>query len=252
MIKFFRNIRKKLIEQSKTTNYIKYAFGEIILVVIGILIALSINTWNEQRKEKAIVANVLKNIRYDLVSDTLTFSKHLQNIPIELKMSKSLLNNIGLDTLSASSLFDRLPYNGYVNRFKNQSYEKVINAGITDFFEFNLLFDDINTYYTLNSNMYDGITKWDTEGTTDDGKLWADMGFEIDIYANPYYNQNEITFAQSETSRKAVFLEQLNTPTIRNSIKSNMYRKIRLQGLLIEIKQIAKDIILRINEQLED
>ncbi len=257
MIKFFRNIRKYLLNEGlpagqagKTSKYLKYAIGEIVLVVIGILIALSINTWNEERKAKAIVVNVLKNIRYDLVADTLTFSKHLLNIPINLEMSKSLLDNIGLDTQSASSLYDRLPYNGYVYRFKNQSYEKVINAGITDFFDFNLLFDDINTYYTLNSNMYDGITKWDTEDTTDDGKLWAAMGFEIDIYANPYYNQNEITFEQSETSRKAVFLEQLNTPTIRNSIKSNMYRKIRLQELLMEIKQIAKDIIQKIDEQL--
>lgn len=53
MIKFFRNIRKKLLEQGKTTNYLKYAIGEIILVVIGILIALQINNWNEERKIQA-------------------------------------------------------------------------------------------------------------------------------------------------------------------------------------------------------
>jgi len=49
MIKFFRNIRKKILEQGKTTNYLKYAFGEIVLVVIGILIALQINNWNETK-----------------------------------------------------------------------------------------------------------------------------------------------------------------------------------------------------------
>ena len=49
MIKIFRNIRKKLIEQVKTANYIKYAIGEIILVVIGILIALQINNWKKER-----------------------------------------------------------------------------------------------------------------------------------------------------------------------------------------------------------
>lgn len=47
MIKFFRTIRQNLIMENKTGKYLKYAIGEIVLVVIGILIALSINTWNE-------------------------------------------------------------------------------------------------------------------------------------------------------------------------------------------------------------
>lgn len=66
MAKLFNNIRKKLISEkpstTRTANYLKYAIGEIILVVIGILIALSINNWNEQRKnnlkEKFILADI--------------------------------------------------------------------------------------------------------------------------------------------------------------------------------------------------
>ena len=53
MIKFFRHIRKSLLMENKTSHYFKYAIGEIILVVIGILIALQINNWNESRKENA-------------------------------------------------------------------------------------------------------------------------------------------------------------------------------------------------------
>jgi hypothetical protein len=49
MIKLFRNIRKNLLNEGKTTKYLKYAIGEIVLVVIGILIALSINNWNSNR-----------------------------------------------------------------------------------------------------------------------------------------------------------------------------------------------------------
>jgi uncharacterized protein YlxW (UPF0749 family) len=52
VIKLFRNIRKKLLAEGKTTNYLKYSIGEIVLVVIGILIALSINNWNENRKDR--------------------------------------------------------------------------------------------------------------------------------------------------------------------------------------------------------
>ena len=51
MLKFFRRIRQKLLAQHKTGQYLKYAAGEIVLVVIGILVALQINGWNEKLKE---------------------------------------------------------------------------------------------------------------------------------------------------------------------------------------------------------
>ena len=52
MIKFFRKIRRKLLTENKISKYLLYAIGEIILVVIGILIALQVNNWNEDRKFK--------------------------------------------------------------------------------------------------------------------------------------------------------------------------------------------------------
>ena len=72
MIKFFRKIRYNLMEKNKTGKYLKYAIGEIVLVVIGILIALSINNWNESRKEiklRANYLNVLKTKHTLLVAD---------------------------------------------------------------------------------------------------------------------------------------------------------------------------------------
>jgi len=66
MAKLFNNIRKKLVSDkpsaTRTANYLKYAIGEIILVVIGILIALSINNWNENRKLESLVKNYEQNI----------------------------------------------------------------------------------------------------------------------------------------------------------------------------------------------
>ncbi len=54
MIKFFRKIRQRLLNENKLSKYLLYATGEIILVVIGILIALQINNWNEDRKNKKL------------------------------------------------------------------------------------------------------------------------------------------------------------------------------------------------------
>ena len=65
MIKFFRKIRQNLLMENKTGKYLKYAIGEILLVVIGILIALSINNWNEKRKARIEEKILLSNLKDD-------------------------------------------------------------------------------------------------------------------------------------------------------------------------------------------
>ena len=65
MIKFFRKIRQNLLAEGKTGKYLKYAVGEIILVVIGILIALQINNWNENRKLQIKSYDYLKRLKVD-------------------------------------------------------------------------------------------------------------------------------------------------------------------------------------------
>jgi len=69
MIKFFRHIRQNLLSEKQTSKYFKYAIGEIVLVVIGILIALQINNWNEKRKNENKITIVLKEIQKDLEED---------------------------------------------------------------------------------------------------------------------------------------------------------------------------------------
>jgi hypothetical protein len=69
MIKFFRHIRKNLLNEDKTTKYFKYAIGEIILVVIGILIALQINNWNEIKKMNLWEEQFLKDLKNELKND---------------------------------------------------------------------------------------------------------------------------------------------------------------------------------------
>ena len=69
MTKFFRHIRKSLLKENKTTKYFKYAIGEIVLVVIGILIALYINNWSEIKKERTKELAFLKEINLDFKSN---------------------------------------------------------------------------------------------------------------------------------------------------------------------------------------
>ena len=69
MIKFFRKIRQNLLNEGKTAKYFKYAIGEIVLVVIGILIVLQINNWNEERKDQNKLLNIYRLISIDIDND---------------------------------------------------------------------------------------------------------------------------------------------------------------------------------------
>ncbi|PNQ72175.1 hypothetical protein C1T31_12675 [Hanstruepera neustonica] len=80
MIKFFRNIRKSLLSEGKTGKYLKYAVGEIILVVIGILIALQINNWNEERKADLQEKQLLFNLKGEFEDNI----KDLDSIALEV------------------------------------------------------------------------------------------------------------------------------------------------------------------------
>ena len=82
MINFFRKIRKKMADDNKPMKYIRYAIGEILLVVIGILIALQVNTWNENRKSKntevLLLDELISNLEADIYSINYDFNTHTE------------------------------------------------------------------------------------------------------------------------------------------------------------------------------
>ena len=86
MIKFFRNIRKQLLTENKFSKYLLYAIGEIVLVVIGILIALQINNWKEARKDLKVEITILKNIKKDVSLD-------IEDVVFNIKYHKVFLES---------------------------------------------------------------------------------------------------------------------------------------------------------------
>ncbi|HKK12488.1 MAG TPA: DUF6090 family protein [Flavobacteriaceae bacterium] len=94
MIKLFRNIRQNLLREGKTANYLKYAIGEIILVVIGILIALQINNWNERRKYKSLETNMLTEIKASLEESLIEINEMIEENGNYVDNYKILLDHI--------------------------------------------------------------------------------------------------------------------------------------------------------------
>ena len=95
MIKFFRKIRQNMLMENKTGTYFKYAIGEIVLVVIGILIAVQINNWNMARLESQEEKNILLNLKQDFHSN-YTFLDSIMSYQKSLKpVHFSILNHTG-------------------------------------------------------------------------------------------------------------------------------------------------------------
>ena len=104
MIKFFRKIRQGLLKENKFSKYLLYAIGEIILVVIGILIALQLNNLNDQKKinmqEKKLLAELVNNLDENIA--ILEDYKSFQNGRIHIADSilNHFKNNTATDNLS--------------------------------------------------------------------------------------------------------------------------------------------------------
>ncbi|TAI47357.1 DUF6090 family protein [Flagellimonas allohymeniacidonis] len=126
MIKFFRRIRQQLLAEGKFSNYLLYAVGEIILVVIGILIALQINDYSEVQKERKKEMILLSNLSKEVELDILQIEN---NTKISMERLGRLDSLVGL--LSAPNSIDK-------SSFVLQSFEFVMdqyfksNSGIFD------------------------------------------------------------------------------------------------------------------------
>ena len=129
MFRFFRAIRSKLLSSGKISNYLAYAVGEIILVVIGILIALQINNLNNDWKDRRKEAAYLKEIRSNLVQDSIS----LQGVITFNKMKSQVVKNlmsIYADTMSNQERFQIFTDNSH--KFVNYDMFVPVNTGFSN------------------------------------------------------------------------------------------------------------------------
>lgn len=140
MIKFFRTIRKKLIAEGRTRTYLKYAVGEIVLVVIGILIALQINSYNEGLKKERLKKSYIQNMINDLTKDTVQLNANIdlnQFLIMKIDSVKHFFSHPAttVDDVYAfiqnSQLFSGLRV---LNNYNTNTFDILISSGKIDLF----------------------------------------------------------------------------------------------------------------------
>lgn len=158
MIPFLRHIRQKLLTENKLVNYLKYAVGEILLVVIGILIALQVNNWNENRKTRMFEQEILSLIDKNLTRDSVLIAVELQHAVLANQMIDSILHQVD------KGIFNE-KLNGWMGkvvtfeRFKSQSsgFEVLKSKGMEVVSDKNLQVDLINYYDETLFKLYQAL-----------------------------------------------------------------------------------------------
>lgn len=165
MIKFFRTIRKKMLNHNRFNKYMLYAIGEIILVVIGILIALQINDWNDQKKKADLEIKILKEINTNLNFD-------LEEIREDIRVMDSI-------ELAALNIID------YLNNNNLPSEE----------FNYNVAKMKVAPHFNPNKSGYELLTSKGVETVVNDSLRMSISDLYESYYS--YYDQYEkerITF----------------------------------------------------------
>ena len=103
MITFFRKIRQKLLSQNRVTQYLTYAIGEVALVMIGILLALQVNNWNETRKAQKAQRDLLSSFLEDLKADSVEFENFADEITNVIEVHDKLYR-VKMGALSSNDL----------------------------------------------------------------------------------------------------------------------------------------------------
>lgn len=227
MIKFFRKIRQKLIEGGDLKRYLIYAIGEILLVMIGILLALQVNNWNESNRLSRSEITYLKEIRNDLVKDTLSLSLVISNFKTILSNFKSQDSTIhsqfdhALGQLPAAEIKNDIGYFFRTNppfRPKQGTYKSLISEGKSSIITNRLLFNELQGVYEdeyLSLERIDN-TVWDKSVT-----LNAKYAYEVkyEDFGSPVNIRNKQILADIQNSYGLHSLYAFRCVSVKNILK---------------------------------
>ena len=241
MIKFFRKIRQKMLTENKFSKYLIYSIGEIVLVVIGILIALEVNNLNEQSKREKLRENYVNSLLSDLESDIILLENQILTFNTELVRHTSLSKRLSssdatFDTIRNIARYEFLPFFTPSNNLNINTYNALISTGNLDLIQSPLRkkiqkhnAEQLEILKTIELNF----------------KLCAELGYE---YMNDYPINVEFKAIKGEQMNSV--WEQINENELKTNLNGILTTKItnyvmtnRLRQSLVEKTKILVEEI---------
>jgi hypothetical protein len=235
MIKFFRIIRQNSLMENKTGKYFKYAIGEIVLVVIGILIALSINNWNENQKNAQWEQRFLKDLRNELQSD---LSQLNNSYEIQAKKGQTLKNLMQLIQKGNSDKKSEIDSVFVSTQFVNPTFfptTGVYDSGVASGKIENIKNDSLKYMIT---NLYNHYYK----RLVYNGEILDGVVGKVDWEKSKFYNPNKKQIKSWESVLDSEFYNQMDYLMHQNIV----YTKIS-KANIDQIKNVINIVDKEIN-----
>lgn len=148
MIKLFRNIRQNSLMKNKTSTYLKYAIGEIALVMVGILLALQVNNWNESRKDSIRENAILDELHQDFKKNLQQFNEivavHEKSLRGSLQFKKYINHPNPIEVKDSVGKYYFRAFNGVSYNPSNGIVSSLISSG-----EYKLIKNDTLRNYLI-------------------------------------------------------------------------------------------------------
>ncbi len=257
MLRFFSKIRKSLLDEGKVARYTKYAIGEIFLVVVGILIALQINNWNEARKDRVQEQELLLQLKGE-------YESNLAELDQKIKMRNKII----------VSAFKLLEYqDNSTKREANDIYKHLNQISVTPTFDpiINDIISSDRIKLLQNTELKKLLTRWTSDVTyvTEEEQQWAKyrserMRPDIMKYTssrsrfNVYFNSNlvedfflgddlEVEFDLGDSKRK----QDINVVFEQSNLEDHVAIAATWSRLINEQSKILRKRILEILDLIE-
>src|SRR5210317_117065 len=160
MLRFFRQIRQRLLTDNKFSKYLLYAVGEILLVVIGILIALQVNSWNESKQEERLAREYLKSFKSDLIKDKIYIENRYPDIIEWLDEWKQFKlktedPNLTKDSLIQLAQYELDPSRPFPRAYNKNTITTLLSTGHIRLISKELVNDILDYYAFMNNSLED-------------------------------------------------------------------------------------------------
>lgn len=246
MRSFFRKFRIENIKSNGFFTYLKYALGEITLIAIGILLAFSLNKWNETRKNHLLTQEFIQEIKSDLEKDKSVFSIEIKNIGEIIEFKKWGLNNDKFTDSELDSI--ELLYSSYYHNLKvtNSAYKRFQAANISTNNEYSEIIDKIKNYYSFSAEYVDNFNKWEFDLANKEHQyIFNQSSFEIDINIILDDSISTIQNKKLDTPRRLKFIQSIQA---RNILKYGIIRETIMQKTYQSMMKESDKIIEQIDK----